>query len=132
MWLPPNLYRKVIQAVPIICVDIVIRRHGQILLVKRANEPMKGEWFVPGGRILKGELIYRAVDRKAMEETGLTLGEHKFLGHYEDQYPRCAFGVPLHTVSLVFEAEGFGQVKLNDESTAWAWSEHLPEKLVIT
>ena len=37
----------------------------------RNNEPGKGVWFTPGGRILKGESLEEAVTRVLRKETGL-------------------------------------------------------------
>jgi ADP-ribose pyrophosphatase YjhB (NUDIX family) len=41
-------------------------------LVFRSSEPVKGVWWLPGGRLLKGETFFAAAQRKAREETGLT------------------------------------------------------------
>jgi 8-oxo-dGTP diphosphatase len=44
---------------------------GRVLLVKRAHEPLKGEWSLPGGAVEVGELLHEAVVREVQEETGL-------------------------------------------------------------
>jgi ADP-ribose pyrophosphatase YjhB (NUDIX family) len=44
----------------------------ECLLVLRSSEPVKGVWWLPGGRLLKGESFFVAAKRKAQEETGLT------------------------------------------------------------
>ena len=46
-------YKAIVEAVPICCVDLIIKSKGKILLVKRKNEPLKGEFWLPGGRIYK-------------------------------------------------------------------------------
>src|SRR3954469_7876421 len=44
---------------------------GRLLLVRRANEPGRGLWSVPGGRVEPGETSEEAVVREVAEETGL-------------------------------------------------------------
>jgi 8-oxo-dGTP diphosphatase len=59
---------------PIRCVGAVITRpDGRILLIKRGNEPGRGLWSLPGGRIEPGESEVAAVAREVEEETGLTV-----------------------------------------------------------
>jgi len=35
-------YKKIVENVPICCVDMVIHNNGKILLMKRENEPVRG------------------------------------------------------------------------------------------
>jgi acetyl-CoA carboxylase carboxyl transferase subunit beta len=42
-----------------------------LLLVLRGNEPDRGTWSLPGGRVEHGELPAEAVVREMAEETGL-------------------------------------------------------------
>jgi len=64
-------YKTIHNLMPIPCVDVVIRWRGKVLLGKRINEPAKGRWWLPGGRIKKGETLKRAASRKLFEETGI-------------------------------------------------------------
>ncbi|MFI0463558.1 NUDIX domain-containing protein [Saccharopolyspora sp. 5N102] len=60
------------------CVGAIIHHpDGRLLLVKRAHEPGKGKWSLPGGRVEPGETDHSAVQREVREETGLsvTVGE---------------------------------------------------------
>ncbi|MGY2065212.1 NUDIX domain-containing protein [Blastococcus sp. SYSU DS0619] len=43
----------------------------RLLLVRRRNEPGRGLWSVPGGRVEHGETVAAAVEREVLEETGL-------------------------------------------------------------
>ncbi|MCX8169372.1 MAG: NUDIX hydrolase [Candidatus Methanomethylicia archaeon] len=67
---------------PIIGVGGILIENGKILLVKRATEPSKGLWAIPGGKLKWGENIEDAVKREIFEETGL---EVEVLG-LEDVY----------------------------------------------
>ena len=53
-WIPDSVWSDIVEHVPIPSVDLLVVTDNGLLLAKRQNEPAKGEWFVPGGRIQKG------------------------------------------------------------------------------
>ena len=85
-WIPDDEWRTIVANVPIVSVDLVIRRDGGVVLGRRTNEPAKGYWFVPGGRVLKGETRREAVHRVAEEELALEVEIVESLGAFEHQY----------------------------------------------
>src|SRR5437867_3740605 len=122
MMIPESLYTEIIGLIPILCDDIVVRRHdGQVLLIKRRNQPLKGEWWVVGGRLQHGEHAVDGARRKVREEVGITVRELSFLGYFEAFYSENAFdnSRTYHTLSLVFEAlvETEVTVRLDDQSS---------------
>lgn len=139
MLIPPLEYNKIVDLMPILCVDVIIRSSDgeKVILVKRNNEPRKGEWWVIGGRVLKGETLEQAVARKMWEEAGIYKGsvKPKCLGYYEGlfQEHRFDFEGLLHTVSIVFEVRYYGPpiLTLDSQSSEWKWSEDLPKGLYI-
>jgi 8-oxo-dGTP diphosphatase len=53
---------------------------GRLLLIRRANEPGRGLWSIPGGRVEPGETDAQAVVREMAEETGLTVAPGDLVG----------------------------------------------------
>lgn len=101
----PRLYKKILQVLPISCVDVVVALPNgrQFLLGKRTTKPAKGRWFIIGGRVLKGEKLEQAVRRHIKVE----LGNVKFhivrqLGAAETIFHNSAQGPPSHTINTVY------------------------------
>jgi colanic acid biosynthesis protein WcaH len=54
-------FAQVIRLAPLVSIDLIIRDPIQdVLVALRTNEPAKGFYFVPGGRIRKDETIQAA------------------------------------------------------------------------
>ena len=135
LMIPEPLYRTILRSVPIVCVDLVVRRpDGRCLLVRRRNEPLRSEWWVIGGRVQHGEKAEAAALRKLREEAKLEpASKLRFLGVYEDLFDRNSFEKgPYHTISLVYEVEVDPyDVTLDEQSDGFKWSDTLPERFVI-
>jgi ADP-ribose pyrophosphatase YjhB (NUDIX family) len=56
---------------PLVGVGGVVIDNGRALLIRRASEPLRGEWSIPGGMLELGETLEDGVARELMEETGL-------------------------------------------------------------
>ena len=65
---------------PIVGVGILIKRGEEYLLIKRAAEPDKGLWTIPGGLVEVGERVKEAAVREAREETGLEARAERLVG----------------------------------------------------
>lgn len=95
MSLADSVFRDVVKNTPLVSIDLVLAdASGAILMGWRQNEPAKGTWFVPGGRIRKNERMADAFRRIVKTETGLVrhLGETRFGGVYEHLYSTNCFG----------------------------------------
>jgi 8-oxo-dGTP diphosphatase len=90
---------------PTVTVDAVIERDEKILLIKRKNEPFKGDWALPGGFVEYGESTEDAIIREAKEETGLDITLKALLGVYSKQ-GRDPRG---HVVSICYIATAIGE-----------------------
>lgn len=56
---------------PLVGVGALIFRGGAALLVKRAKEPGRGQWSIPGGAVKVGESLSEGLAREIAEEVGL-------------------------------------------------------------
>jgi len=84
---------------PLLTADCVIcDERGRVLLIRRKNEPFKGEYALPGGFVDVGETVEEACRREVFEEAGLSVGALRLVGVYSDpkRDPRG------HTVSVVY------------------------------
>jgi 8-oxo-dGTP diphosphatase len=72
---------------PLVGVGAIIVESGQVALVKRAHAPLVGEWSIPGGLVELGESLRQAVEREALEETGLVVEALELAGVFERIVP---------------------------------------------
>jgi len=86
--IPTKQYNQITELMPIVSVEAVIQIDGALLFLKRNNQPAKGEWWFPGGRIKKGETLQEALHREVKEETGLTITEYKLINVYSRVFPQ--------------------------------------------
>ena len=54
----------------------------QVLLIRRGNEPFKGEWAFPGGFLNMDETMQECARRELEEETGLVVQDIHLVGVY--------------------------------------------------
>lgn len=70
------------------CGSAIVEHDEQALLVRRAREPWRNHWDIPGGFCDQAELPADAAAREVTEETGVTGIELTgYLGAWIDTYP---------------------------------------------
>jgi colanic acid biosynthesis protein WcaH len=119
----------VIRLAPLVSIDLIVRdRAGRVLLGLRNNEPAKGSYFVPGGRILKNERLRDAFARILTNETNIDAAYERttFLGVYEHFYANNRFGEPdlgTHYVVIAFEVRppDVSAVRIDDQHSDYRW-----------
>lgn len=115
---------------PLIGVGAIIIEGDRVVLVKRAQPPIQGQWSIPGGALEVGEFVRDAAIREAREETGLIVKPGKLLGVY-DRILRQADGrVQYHYVLVDFLCRPVGgelQAASDAAEVRWFTREELPE-----
>lgn len=115
---------------------VVLSAAGDVLLVKRRQEPLAGQWSLPGGMLELGESLEAGVARELLEETGL----HVSVGPVVEVFDRILFDdvgkVRYHFVLVDYlcRVRG-GELAAGSDVEAAAWvhpsamdSQHMTEK----
>ncbi len=127
-----ELYKEIIKNVPILCIDLIIMYQDQYLLVKRKESPLKGEWWVPGGRVQIGETVEQTAKRKLIEELDLELdGSVELVGMYEDVFSESSLGEHVYqTMSIVFRVilKDVPSINIDITSSDWGFKDQLPAR----
>jgi 8-oxo-dGTP diphosphatase len=121
---------------PMVTVDAAVFTHSggkiKVLLIKRGNEPFKGQWAVPGGFVNMDEELEDAIVRELEEETGLTgvqLGQMRTFGTV-GRDPR---GRQITIVYIGIAMEEQTKVEAGDDAVEAKWFdiEELPEDMAF-
>ena len=104
------------------CVGAVVRdTEGRLLLVRRANEPGRGLWSVPGGRVEPGETSPEAVVREVAEETGLAVVVTGLAGVVERAAPGGGVYVIEDFTARLAPGEDPNGLRSGDDASDAAW-----------
>lgn len=124
MHIPQNIYAKIVRIMPIPCVDLLVEdANGRILMVKRANDPAKGQWWFPGGRVHYLETREQAAKRKLKEECGLDALQVKEMRTYDVILDMPDDENPSHGITTLFyiRVRQQGSVVLDAQSLDSDW-----------
>ena len=99
--IPFKEYKKIYSIVPRLCVEVVLLINKEIVLTKRDIPPAIGKWHIPGGTVLMGETLKKAVKRIAKEEMEENVEIKKILGVIDEYHFTKYFDQPVGIVFLV-------------------------------
>ena len=114
------------------CASALVVRDGKVLLVKRAVNPYKDWWDIPGGFLEQGEHPEEGARRELREETGFGVRITELLGIFMDDYVYGAQGE--HTLNLFYLAEEAGRTPRpgsDAASLAWFGRDEIPERVAF-
>jgi 8-oxo-dGTP diphosphatase len=117
---------------PIVGVGAVVIEGARVLLVRRGNAPLKGEWSLPGGALELGETLQQGVVREVLEETGLVV-EPAAMIEVLDRITRdeASGSIHYHYVLIDFVCRVTGGTLLSGsdaEEARWVGREELHEQ----
>ncbi len=124
MIIPASFYDQIVKSMPIPCIDLLITKPDQsILLVQRTNEPARGKWWFPGGRVHLGETRQNAAIRKLREECQLEAHTGPKELMTQDLIFHQSDGSVIHSISTVFDVSVAAEAKvtLDAQSAAYKW-----------
>ena len=102
---------------PVPAAALMLLRGEELLWVRRAGEPRKGQWSLPSGFQEWDEDIADCAGRELEEETGLRAGPRELLGVYS------AFDDPRHNALLVVYTAPYvgGEAVAGDDADEVRW-----------
>lgn len=112
---------------PTCCACIV--HQGRILLIQRAQDPNKGFWSFPGGRVELGETILEATRREVKEETGIEIDPLEVLQVYDWIVRDDAGNLRLHYIVNYVRARylsGDPQARSDAAQARWTTAAEIP------
>lgn len=128
-FVPEDLFAEFTARMPQVCVEVVLDTDEGVLLARRTNEPTKGEWFWPGGRLYKGEELESAARRVAREELGIEVEIEERLGVYAHFWETSAVvgEASRHTVNVVFRVTAAREfeIELDEQHDAYRFLSEL-------
>ncbi len=74
---------------------LILNNKNKIMLVRRAVQPFKNKWDIPGGFLKVGEDPQKGVKRELLEETGLSIKPLKIFGIFMDKYHNVSNNKPI-------------------------------------
>jgi len=113
---------------PLLGVGIVVKKENQILLVKRAHEPKKGLWALPGGMVNLGEPVRTAAIREVKEECSIEIDLEDIISVIDLIDKDDSGKIKYHFVLIDFSAHYVsGELKAASDAldAVWVSSEEL-------
>lgn len=109
-------------------IDALIVRNNEILLIKRAIEPYRGFWALPGGHVDWDETVKEAVIREVKEETNLDVKALKLLGVYSkpERHPNQSVAI-----SYITDTQGVAHAGDDAKDVDFFPLDNLPENLAF-
>ncbi len=121
---------------PMVTADAVVfrffRGRAEMLLVRRAREPYKGCWAIPGGFIEMDEELGDAAARELEEETGLRGVSLEQFGAF-GRVGRDPRGRVITVAFMGIAVRGCGKIRGGDDAAEARWFdiERLPENMAF-
>ena len=129
-FIPESKYQEILNLIPIFCVDFLIKKRDKVLLIKRNQEPLKGVYWFPGGRLRLYEDMDDFAKRIQLSEIGIYFDNYKLVGFFNYFFNKSKFSRALHTPTLLYEVkvDKYFVPKIDGNHTDFIWSENLPKE----
>ena len=127
--IPDDQYNLILKTMPIFCVDWLVRCRDQYLLLERTQQPLRGSYWIIGGRLRLDESVAEAAQRLQLRELGRYCGEGEMIGFSNYRFPKVEDARATHTpaVSYVVDVEETFEPVLGETESSFIWTPDLPE-----
>ena len=115
---------------PLLGVGALIFDDGQLLIVERGKEPLKGYWSLPGGLLEVGETLEAGIRREVLEETGLEVEPLSIFEVFERIMPDAQGKTEYHYVLIDYLCKPLGgrlQAASDVSRVAWVSQPNLAQ-----
>ena len=102
---------------PKVAAAMWLTQSNKLLLVRRAIEPAKGYWTIPGGFVDAWENPAETAARECAEETGLKVIPEKLLDVVSSQHPSSGAGFVIFYRGKIMS----GDLQAGDDADAVDW-----------
>ena len=112
------------------CTAVLVVKDGKVMLTKRAINPYKDWWDLPGGFMENGEDPIEGAKRELLEETGLIIEVEKLLDVEVDKYGDNG----VYTLNFQFISKPVGgelQPQSDVSEVRWFEPEEIPENVAF-
>jgi 8-oxo-dGTP diphosphatase len=107
---------------PIVGVGAVIVNGDRVLIVRRAKEPLKGQWSIPGGMLELGEKLREGLAREVREETALEVEVGDVLDVFDSIFPDADGRTQYHYVLVDYRCTvRSGEAKAGSDVSEVRW-----------
>jgi 8-oxo-dGTP diphosphatase len=113
---------------PIVGVGAVVVQGDCALIVRRATEPLKGQWSIPGGMLELGEKLREGLAREVLEETALEVEVGDVLDVVDSIFPDAEGRTQFHYVLIDYRCKvrgGTATAGSDVSEVRWVTSEEL-------
>ncbi|MEM3000574.1 MAG: NUDIX domain-containing protein [Nitrososphaerales archaeon] len=125
MFIDHELYKRIHELMPVPCVDLVIMKGNNILLLQRKHEPAKEQFWFPGGRIYRGESFAAAAKRIAKTEVSLDIDRFEQIGCGNLVFNTDPFGhgKGTHAITIVMKCHTNNnqEPRIDDNHSRFIW-----------
>lgn len=109
---------------------LVVNKQKELLFVRRARDPGKGKWGLPGGFVDRNETIEQSLEREVLEETNLEVTQYRLLMTYPNQYNYRGVVAPVIDFFYLCEVDPDAKISLAaEELEIYKWAKPSAEFL---
>jgi ADP-ribose pyrophosphatase YjhB (NUDIX family) len=107
--------------------EALLERDGRVLLARRAFEPRRGYWDLPGGFLEEGEEPLDGLRREVREELGIDVEPVALIGTHVEPYDEH------YVLGLTWLVHGDGEPVAADDVSelAWVGPDELPAEMAF-